>query len=170
MIARQRDSRFRVILALPLSLCCDCLPRVWRLTPFSRLRLSTAAGYNHITESMHTLNDMSHEDMGLAQHYDDPHGEYGLEPPTNQTTFLEHEFYPSHPGIPIQDAKYQPHFASGKTFLPRGLRFYGSWIEGMLPLSLSSSCFTPSPPLLLLLLPSSPLLLRLDSLATIPTD
>lgn len=80
---------------------------------------------------MHALNDMSHEEMGLAQHYDDPH-DYGLDVPPNQTTFIEHEFYPSHPGIPMQDTKYQPQFVSGKTFLPRGLRFYGSWIEGML--------------------------------------
>lgn len=94
----------------------------------------TAAGYNHITESMHALNDMSHEEMGLTQHYDDPH-DYGLDVPANQTTFMEHEFYPSHQGIPMQDTKYQPQFASGKTFLPRGLRFYGSWIEGMLFLS-----------------------------------
>lgn len=87
---------------------------------------------------MHALNDMSHEDMGMAQHYDDPH-DYGLDVPVNQTTFMEHEFYPSHPGIPMQDTKYQPQFASGKTFLPRGLRFYGSWIEGMLFLFFSLS-------------------------------
>lgn len=96
-------------------------------------------GYsNHITESMHALNDMSHEDMGLQQHYEDQQ-DYGLDVPTNQTNFIEHEFYPSHAGIPIQDPKYQSHFVNGKTFLPRGLRFYGSWIEGMLFFSLFSA-------------------------------
>ena len=101
---------------------------------------------------MHTLNDMSHEEMGLTQHYEDHHSDYGLDVPANQATFIEHEFYPSHQGIPVQDTKYQPPFVNGKTLLPRGLRFYGSWIEGMLspipdPLFLSSRCLrTPSSP------------------------
>ena len=97
---------------------------------------------------MHALNDMSHEEMGLAQHYDDPH-DYGLDAPANQPTFVEHEFYPSHAGLPMPDAKFQPQFTGAKSFLPRGLRFYGSWIEGMLffhsPHRLPVPCCLPTP-------------------------
>lgn len=83
------------------------------------------AGYNHITESMHTLNDMNHEDMALAQHYDDAH-DY-LDAPTGHPGYLDaSEFYPSQAGLPMPETKYQPQYAPNKPFLSRGLRLLGN--------------------------------------------
>jgi len=74
--------------------------------------------YNHITESMHTLNDMNHDDMTLGQHFDDGH-DYGLEAPSAHSAYLDGgEFYPS-PNI-MQESKYQPQYTANKAFNSRG--------------------------------------------------
>ncbi|RWS31863.1 Transforming protein p54/c-ets-1-like protein [Leptotrombidium deliense] len=74
-------------------------------------------GYNHITESMHTLNEMSHEDMALT-HFEDGH-DYGLEAPSAHSTYLDGgaEFYPSQ--ALIQESKYQPQYTGNKSFTSR---------------------------------------------------
>jgi hypothetical protein len=75
--------------------------------------------YHHITESMHTLNDMSHDDLALGPHFDDGH-DYGLEAPTTHSAYLDggSEFYPS-PNL-MQESKYQPQYATNKAFNNRG--------------------------------------------------
>ncbi|RWS14387.1 protein C-ets-1-like isoform X3 [Dinothrombium tinctorium] len=75
-------------------------------------------GYNHITESMHTLNDISHEDMALT-HFEDGH-DYGLEAPAH-STYLDAgaEFYPSQ-GAMLQESKYQPQYTTAKSYSSRG--------------------------------------------------
>ncbi|KAI1285951.1 Uncharacterized protein HDE_11425 [Halotydeus destructor] len=107
------------------------------------------AGYNHITESMHTLNDMSHDEMSLGHHYDDPH-DYGLEAPINHGYPGDgSDFYSSGhqlPGMP--ETKYQPPPYSspvGKgNFLSRGLRpFFGRYQGHELNGALDPNCYSP---------------------------
>jgi len=89
------------------------------------MHLITGA-YHHITESMHTLNDMSHEDLALGHQFDDGH-DYGLEAPTPHSAYLDggSEFYPS-PNL-MQESKYQPQYTTNKAFNNRGPnRFFGN--------------------------------------------
>ncbi|XP_013772271.1 protein C-ets-2-like isoform X2 [Limulus polyphemus] len=71
-------------------------------------------GYNHITESIHTLNDMNHEEMGLSQQFNDSQ-EYGLEASTPHPGYLDAspEFYPT-PSTPVMlpETKYQPTYST----------------------------------------------------------
>jgi len=90
---------------------------------------STCLGaYNHIAESMHTLNEINHEDIALGQHFDDGH-EYGLEAPSAQTTYLDgtSEFYPSQAGM-LPESKYPPQFTANKSYINRNLRCYGNYL------------------------------------------
>jgi hypothetical protein len=71
---------------------------------------------------MHTLNDMSHEDMGIGHHYEDVHREhYSMENGGHHVNYnIDPELYTGHH---VNDPKYQPNFLpSGKTslFLSRG--------------------------------------------------
>lgn len=89
-------------------------------TPNSGSQPYLDGGYNHIAHSIHSLNDVNHEDMAISQQYDDGH-DYGLETPTAHNHYLDSspEFYPNPPSLPItQDTKYQPSY-HGKTY-PRG--------------------------------------------------
>lgn len=77
-------------------------------------------GYNHISESMHTLNELSHDEVGMNQHYDDGQ-DYGLDTPPAHTAYMDSspEFYPNNSGISIPlENKYHPHYPE-KNF-PRG--------------------------------------------------
>ncbi|XP_076325616.1 uncharacterized protein LOC143233343 isoform X5 [Tachypleus tridentatus] len=69
-------------------------------------------GYNHFTKSIHTLNDMNHEEIGLNQQFDDAQ-EYGLEASTPHPGCVDAspEFYPS-PSTPlmVSENSYQPTF------------------------------------------------------------
>lgn len=69
-------------------------------------------GYNHFTKSIHTLNDVGHEEMGLNQQFDDAQ-EYGLEASTPHPGCVDAspEFYPS-PSTPllVSENSYQPTF------------------------------------------------------------
>ncbi|XP_074604743.1 uncharacterized protein LOC141858034 isoform X2 [Brevipalpus obovatus] len=94
----------------------------------TRVHASYAQGaYSHLAESMHTLNDMSHENIALVQQYDDNH-EY-LEAPTPQSNYLENgaEFYPSQTDGMISEGKYQPAYNLNKSYINRGPRFSGRY-------------------------------------------
>ena len=71
---------------------------------------------------MHTLNDMSHEDMALGHHYEDVHRDhYGMDSGGHHVNYnIDPELYP-HSGHHVNDPKFQGNF-SGKTsvFLSRG--------------------------------------------------
>ncbi|XP_076310273.1 protein C-ets-1-like isoform X3 [Tachypleus tridentatus] len=83
-------------------------------TPIPNGQTYVEGGYNHITESMHTLNDMNHEDVGLNQQYNEAQ-EYGLEASTPHQGYLDAspEFY-STPSTPLMlpETKYQPTYCT----------------------------------------------------------
>lgn len=67
-------------------------------------------GYSQIADSMHTLHEMSQDDMGVNTAQIEEHSEYVLEPISNHPTYLESspEFY-SPPGVVMTpETKYQP--------------------------------------------------------------
>uniref|UniRef100_T1JZB4 ETS domain-containing protein n=1 Tax=Tetranychus urticae TaxID=32264 RepID=T1JZB4_TETUR len=74
--------------------------------------------YNHFTESMHTLSDIGHDEMGLVgQHYTDDTGDYGHEGPTGpHAAYLDNgsDFYPSGPTM-LSESKYTPTYVSPKS-------------------------------------------------------
>ncbi|XP_023235400.1 protein c-ets-1-A isoform X3 [Centruroides vittatus] len=89
-------------------------------TPASGSQHYLEGGYNHISESMHTLNEMRHEDVVLGQHYDETQ-EYGLEAAPTHHTYLDNssEFYPTDASLSLsQESKYQPPYM-GKNFRGR---------------------------------------------------
>lgn len=76
---------------------------------------------------MHTLNDMTHEDLAL-QHFDEA-PDYGLEAPPPHSTYLDggSEFYPS-PNM-MSESKYAPQFSANKAFTSRGPnRLFGNYM------------------------------------------
>ncbi|XP_076325614.1 protein c-ets-1-A-like isoform X3 [Tachypleus tridentatus] len=79
---------------------------------WEHLELLQKGGYNHFTKSIHTLNDMNHEEIGLNQQFDDAQ-EYGLEASTPHPGCVDAspEFYPS-PSTPlmVSENSYQPTF------------------------------------------------------------
>jgi hypothetical protein len=86
------------------------------------------SAYHHITESIHTLNDMNNDDMALGQHFEDGH-DYGLEAPSQHSLYLDggSEFYPS--TNLLQESKYQPQYATNKAFNNRGPnRLFGNYM------------------------------------------
>ncbi|XP_064471644.1 ETS-like protein pointed isoform X2 [Ornithodoros turicata] len=77
----------------------------------------TTGGYNHISESLHTLNDMNQEEMGMGHNsYDDPQ-EYGLETPQSHPQYLDSspEFYPSTSAV-LHESKFHPTYTTSKEF------------------------------------------------------
>lgn len=74
-------------------------------------------GYNHISESLHTLNDMNQEEMALGHNSYDESQEYGLETPQSHPPYLDSspEFYPSTSAV-VQESKFQPTYTSSKEF------------------------------------------------------
>uniref|UniRef100_A0A131Z1X4 C-ets proto-oncogene protein n=1 Tax=Rhipicephalus appendiculatus TaxID=34631 RepID=A0A131Z1X4_RHIAP len=75
-------------------------------------------GYNHISESLHTLNDMNQEEMALGGHnsYDESQ-EYGLETPQSHPPYSDSspEFYPSTSAV-VHESKFQPAYTTSKEF------------------------------------------------------
>ncbi|XP_050035960.1 protein C-ets-1-like isoform X2 [Dermacentor andersoni] len=75
-------------------------------------------GYNHISESLHTLNDMNQEEMALGGHnsYDESQ-EYGLETPQSHPPYLDSspEFYPSTSAV-VHESKFQPTYTTSKEY------------------------------------------------------
>ncbi|XP_022255450.1 protein c-ets-1-A-like isoform X1 [Limulus polyphemus] len=69
------------------------------------------SGFNHVSDSLHTLNEMNPEEFGMSRFEDNQ--EYGLESNTPNTSYLEGspEFYPSAPAPSMfHEVKYQPNF------------------------------------------------------------
>ncbi|XP_029841949.1 protein c-ets-1-A isoform X1 [Ixodes scapularis] len=74
-------------------------------------------GYNHISESLHTLNDMNQEEMALGHNSYDESQEYGLETPQSHPPYLDSspEFYPSTSTV-VHETKFQPTYTTSKEF------------------------------------------------------
>lgn len=66
-------------------------------------------GYTQIADSMHTLHEMSQDDMGVNTAQIEEHSEYVLEPISNHPTYLESspEFYSPAGVVMTPDNKYQ---------------------------------------------------------------
>ena len=104
--------------------------------------LSSGSAYHHITESMHTLNDITQDDLAL-QHFDDAQ-DYGLEAPPPHSSYLDggSEFYPS-PNL-MTESKYAPQFSTNKAFNSRGPnRLFGNY---MMISAYTNACLMPDRP------------------------
>lgn len=100
-----------------LSTVFDCIFKINFSLYFSSSDMGNLT-YNHFTESMHTLSDIGHDEMGLVgQHYTDDTGDYGHEGPTGpHAAYLDNgsDFYPSGPTM-LSESKYTPTYVSPKS-------------------------------------------------------
>ena len=102
---------------------CDCKPGRRALQAMRLIKQNLLPGAYHITESMHTLNDMtSHDELAIGHPYEET-PEYSLHGANGHSNYVDqHDFYLS--SNVILDGKFQSQYSPHKLYPGRGSHFY----------------------------------------------